>query len=276
MTTVKGKKLNLEQLQKVFKSDTDIRCMEIVDGKGAYSYMTNGVFAIFNEYFGTYDIYDQLTANDNQQIDMYSDFNFLSKNPVSKKYYTFGISPNYNDYANIIIGELNDYYIIKNYNRVFPVYRKIYDFLTKNGFNIFVPEDMHHTVEPSIESKTSNNRYYWSGYYAIFHKSRSNPQFYLTSNDLPLVDGVFMSNHTTDLTVEELDKSVDEYLLNEPLEKQVQWVKESCCIGRSCTENKFMELLHPESEDMFRHWMYKQLLSNMSEREIKQFYKENN
>ena len=54
--TEKGKKLNLEQLQKVFKSDTDIRCVEIVDDKGTYGYITNGIFAIFNEYFGLVDI----------------------------------------------------------------------------------------------------------------------------------------------------------------------------------------------------------------------------
>ena len=191
----KTKEFTMELLNKYFTDNSPSKsCQWIVDyGDKKYTYLTNAFIALNEKFFDKYEIskYSECPHTVNAKDD--SKFNVMAHSYYDE-YYTCGISESYNP-LNKIIGELKDFYIIQRNDIYYPVEKKYYDFLTKNRFYIFAYGRERDYIEEIKESKTSSRKYYSSNYYALFHKTRSNPEYYMVQEELPLPDGLFVSSH---------------------------------------------------------------------------------
>lgn len=284
MVKVKQKELKLDTLEKVFKNNefSDVYTHKVKYCGETNEYVSNGIFSFQKRFFDDYEVktktrsYSDVYTNVSDSV-----FEYTVRNPQSKEYYTCGISPEYNDISNKLIGKLKDYYIIQRHNLYFPIECKYYDFLVKNGFNLFVPE-RHSEIQCHSDlmrkSNTAERMYYNSGFYAVFHKSTSNPEYYIVGDECKgFVDGVIMSSHEIKLSVEELDEFVDNYLLNQPYEVQEDYLHAQCRLSfvNDKIEDLYMEKLVGKTGEV-GEFLFMQLRTRMSEQEIREFYRENN
>ena len=285
MTKLVEKELDLKKLLRTFKTpgSIELQGVEVVDSNNSYKYISNGIIALHERFFNPYEteVSTCLKMPKSTQKRTYSTgepaedtvYNMFMKNPVYHNYYTHCVSPDY-AYNSEVIGELNGFVIIKNYNVYYPIEKTYYNYLQKNGFVLYVVASDKEVLGTKY-SKTSTRKYY-NTTYAIFHKTRDNAQYYFVQEELPLVDGLLCVRHSK-LSVEELDEFVDNYLLNQPYEVQEDYLHAQCRLSfvNSKLEDLYMEKVVGKTGEV-GEFLFMQLRTRMSEQEIKEFYRENN